>query len=86
MSSKVQTATTHHVLFLFELNLKGQYLKVYIRVICLQTAVLSRWVNRACAVLTVEQLCVNRFLEQQIKGCIVLAFYLAILVEPTPLL
>ncbi len=32
-------------------------------------AVLSRWVNRACVVLTVEQLYVNRFLEQQLKGC-----------------
>ena len=78
-------ATTHYVQFLFKLNLKGQYLAVYIRVICLQAAVLSRWVNRACVVLTVEQLCVNRFLEQQIKGCIVLAFYLVILVKPTPL-
>lgn len=69
--------------FLFELNLQGQYSTVQIQGnVFADCAVLSRWVNRACVALTVEQLCVNRFLEQQLKGCSVCETYLTTLVKP----
>lgn len=56
------------IILLFELNSEGDVRQCKLRVTCLQTVQLLIDGSMLHVWFTVEQLCVNRFLEQQLEG------------------